>query len=64
MDSTKNIGVSATNLHKDITNNENVRREWIDGNVPKFPFYHGINTLGKIIQYHVYRLCLHNNKEL
>ena len=51
MDSTKNIGVSATNLHKDITNNENVRRKWIDGNVPKFPFYHGINTLGMLIQY-------------
>ena len=48
-DSTKNTRISATEMHERITNNQNIKEEWNKGNVPKFPFYHGINTLGRII---------------
>ena len=33
-------------MHEEITNNENIKKQWTKGVVPKFPFYHGINTLG------------------
>lgn len=35
-------------MHDQITNNEEVRDQWNKGVVPKFPFYHGINTLGAL----------------
>ena len=38
--------ISATQMHEQITNNEEVRDQWNKGVVPQFPFYHGINTLG------------------
>ena len=38
--------ISATQMHEQITNNEDIKEQWDKGVVPKFPFYHGINTLG------------------
>ena len=38
--------ISASQMHERITNNDDVRNQWNKGVVPKFPFYHGINTLG------------------
>ena len=49
MDSSTRKRITAAEMHERITNNGNVRKEWNNGNVPKFPFYHGINTLGRII---------------
>ena len=40
---------SASQMHDQITNNEVVRDQWNKGVVPKFPFYHGINTLGTLL---------------
>ena len=47
MGSNKNQRINAAGMHDHITNNNDIRKEWNNGVVPKFPFYHGINTLGK-----------------
>ena len=48
MDSNKNQRINTAGMHEEIISNKDIRTEWNNGSVPKFPFYHGINTLGKI----------------
>ena len=48
VDSTDKDTITVAEMHKQVTNSNNVQEEWDKGAVPKFPFYHGINTLGSI----------------
>ena len=50
-------------MHDQITNNEVVRDQWNKGVVPKFPFYHGINTLGTLSLIQKTTFCIKNHKK-
>ena len=54
MDLSKNRPMHVDELHEHITNSEYIKNKWDNGIAPKFPFYHGINTLGILyIRYNV-----------
>ena len=54
MDLSKNRPMHVDELHEHITNSEYIKKKWDNGIAPKFPFYHGINTLGILyVKYHV-----------
>ena len=50
MDLSKTRPMHVDELHEHITNSEYIKNKWDNGIAPKFPFYHGINTLGIIYE--------------
>ena len=64
MDLSKTRPMHVDELHEHITNSEYIKNKWDNGIAPKFPFYHGINTLGILDkEYNVIILNIINGAE-